>query len=57
LWGKLWLTAARKPVSDLDWVPQPIKLTIGPHNTVGSYRLTTIHIDVGVLDWFEEVRH
>ncbi|KAH8890705.1 hypothetical protein GQ53DRAFT_807088 [Thozetella sp. PMI_491] len=41
--------------SDLSWVPQPIKLTIGPHNTVGSYRLTTIHIDVGVFDWFEEI--
>lgn len=41
--------------SNLDWVPQPIKLTIGPDNTVGSYRLTTIHIDVGVFDWFEEV--
>jgi hypothetical protein len=24
---------------------------------VGSYRLTTIHIDVGVFDWFEEVPH
>ena len=53
----IWLTAVRKPVSDLGWVPQPIKLTIGPDNTVGSYRLTTIHIDVGVIDWFEEVRH
>jgi hypothetical protein len=41
--------------SNLDWIPQPIKLTIGPDNTVGSYRLTTINIDVGVFDWFERI--
>ncbi|KAH7319603.1 hypothetical protein B0I35DRAFT_215553 [Stachybotrys elegans] len=41
--------------SDLSWVPQPIKITIGPDNTVGSYRLTTIHGDVGTFDWFEEI--
>ncbi|KAI0476268.1 hypothetical protein GGR56DRAFT_641920 [Xylariaceae sp. FL0804] len=41
--------------SDLSWVPQPIKITIGPDNTVGSYRLTTIAGDVGTFDWFEEI--
>ncbi|KAI9164033.1 hypothetical protein HJFPF1_05668 [Paramyrothecium foliicola] len=41
--------------SDLSWVPQPIKATIGPDNTVGSFRLTTIAGDVGAFDWLEEI--
>jgi hypothetical protein len=36
-------------------VPQPIKITIGPENTVGSLRLTTIQGDVGAFDWLEQV--
>jgi hypothetical protein len=39
----------------LGWVPQPIKKTIGPDNTVGSFRLTSVALDIGVFDWLEEV--
>ncbi|KAL9122889.1 MAG: hypothetical protein Q9187_000560 [Circinaria calcarea] len=42
-------------VSDLSWVPQKLKQTIGPDNTVGSFRLTTVPLDVGTFDWLEEI--